>query len=233
LKIFGPIERSSGASSAVLILDPCWSLSSFIGWQASCGGFVVPTRSKRGCLNFWVKLCPRAGRTRPAHPVNRERPARGPMGIAKSLARTDETIRRRAAKRRCRRPCTRRLHHGRTLALSPNVSCAFAVLTRPCLIAWAPMKRDYGARPRRRFGPSRRCDNRLLQSGSDCAIGSCPSPGIGKGRSRLTHSLGVERRDDDGCARGSSLRKSVEARQVIRLSAPARSARQYDSPGLG
>jgi hypothetical protein len=55
----------------------------------------------------------------------------------------------------------------------------------------------------------------------------------GKGRSRLTHSLGVERSDDDGCVRGGSPRKSVEARQVIRLSAPARLARQYDSPGLG
>jgi len=158
---------------------------------------------------------------------------RGPMAIAKALAQTDETIRRRVTKKRCRRPCNRRSHYGRTRAPSPNVSCASPILTRPCLIGWAATKRDYGARPRKRFGPSRRCDSRLLQSGSGCATGSRPSAGIGKGRSRLTHSLGVECSDDDGCVRGGSLRKSVEARQVIRLSAPARSARQYDSPGLG
>jgi hypothetical protein len=29
-KMFDPIERSSVPSSAVLILDPCWSLLSFI-----------------------------------------------------------------------------------------------------------------------------------------------------------------------------------------------------------
>jgi hypothetical protein len=141
-------------------------------------------------LNFRAKLCPRAGKTRPADPVNRERPARGPMDIAKSLARTDKTIRRRATKRHCRRPCTSRSHHGRTLALSPNVSCVFAVLTQPCLIAWAATKRDYGARPRKRFGPSRRCVGRRLRCGNDCATESRPSPGIGKGRSRLTHGLG-------------------------------------------
>jgi hypothetical protein len=114
-----------------------------------------------------------------------------------------------------------------------HVSWAFPILTRPCLIAWAATKRDCGARRRKQFGPSRRCDSRRLQCGNDCATGSRPSPGIGKGRSRLTHSLGVERSDDEGCVRGGSLRKSVEARQVIRLSAPARSARQYDSPGRG
>jgi hypothetical protein len=81
---------------------------------------------------------------------------------------------------RCRRPCTRRSHHGRTLALSPNVSCAFAILTPPCLIAWAPMKRDYGARPRKRFGPSRRCDSRRLQCGNDCATGRALHLGSGK-----------------------------------------------------
>src|SRR5215471_18217267 len=74
-----------------------------------------------------------------------------------------------------------RLHHGRTLALLPNVSCAFAVLTQPCLIAWPATKRDYGARPRKRFGPSRRCDSRRLQCGSGCATGSRASPGIGRG----------------------------------------------------
>jgi hypothetical protein len=177
-----------------------------------------------------VKLCPRAGRARPADPVNRERPPCGSMAIAKALARTDESIRRPATKNRRPRPCARRSDHPTS---SPNVSCAFPILTRPYLTAWAPTKRDYGARQHKRFGPSRRCDSRRLQSGSGCATGSRPSPGIGKGRSRLTHSLGVERSDDDGCVRGCSLRKSVEARQVSRLSAPARSARQYDSPGLG
>jgi hypothetical protein len=29
-------------SSAAPIPDPCWSLHSFIGWQACCGDFVVP-----------------------------------------------------------------------------------------------------------------------------------------------------------------------------------------------
>jgi hypothetical protein len=33
-KMFDPTERSSGPSSAVLILDPCSSLRSFIDWQA-------------------------------------------------------------------------------------------------------------------------------------------------------------------------------------------------------
>jgi hypothetical protein len=49
-KMFGPTERSSVPSLAALILDPCWSLRSFIDWQAYCGDFVVPTRSKPACL---------------------------------------------------------------------------------------------------------------------------------------------------------------------------------------
>jgi hypothetical protein len=36
-------------------------------------------------------------------------------------------------------------------------------------------------------------------------------PGIGRGRSLLTQSLGIKCSDDDGCVRGGSLRKSVEA----------------------
>ena len=60
-KMFGPIERSSGASSAVLILDPCWSLRSFIGWQAYCGDFVVLARSKPASLRFRANFCPREG----------------------------------------------------------------------------------------------------------------------------------------------------------------------------
>jgi hypothetical protein len=65
------------------------------------------------------------------------------------------------------------------------------------LTAWAATKRDYGARQRKRFGRLRRCDSRRLQSGNDCATGSRPSPGIGRGRSRLTQSLGIECREDD------------------------------------
>jgi hypothetical protein len=79
---------------------------------------------------------------------------------------------------RRRRPRARRSHHGRSLAPSPNASCAFPILTQPCLTAWAAMKRDCGVKRRKRFGPSRRCDSRSLQSGSGCATGSRPSPGI-------------------------------------------------------
>src|SRR5262249_32166541 len=168
-------------------------------WQACCGDFVVPVRSKPACLSSRVKLCPRVGRTRPADPVNRERPPHAPMAVAKAPARTDETIRRLATKNRWPRQCA--LHSDQ-----PNVSCAFPILTRPYLTAWAATKRDYGARQYKRFGPSRRCDSRSLQSGSGCAAGSRPSPGIGKGSSRLTNSLGVERSDDDDCVRGGSLR---------------------------
>jgi hypothetical protein len=50
LKMFGPTERSSAPSSAVLTLDPCWSSRSFIDSQACCGDFVVPARSKPACL---------------------------------------------------------------------------------------------------------------------------------------------------------------------------------------
>jgi hypothetical protein len=88
--------------------------------------------------------------------------------------------------------CQYRSHHGRSPALSPNVSCAFPILTRPCLTAWAAMKRDYGVKRRKRFGPSRRCDSRRLLCGSGCATGSRPSPGIGRGRSRLTRSLDLD-----------------------------------------
>src|SRR5262249_29358872 len=205
LKTFDPTEHLSVPSSAVLILDPGSSLRSFIGWQAYCGAFIVPLRSKRGCLNFRLKLCPRVGRTRPADLVSRERPPRWPMAITKVLARTDETI---------RRPATaRRSGHCRSPAPSPNVSCAFPILTQPCLTAWAATKRDYGARQRKQFGLLRPCDSRRLQCGNDCATGSLPSPGIGRDRSRLTQSLGVECREDVGCARGGSLRKSGTARE--------------------
>jgi hypothetical protein len=40
----------------------------------------------------------------------------------------------------------------RTPALSPNVSCVFPILTRPCLTAWAATKQDYGAKPRKQSG---------------------------------------------------------------------------------
>jgi hypothetical protein len=103
-----------------------------IGWQACCVDFVMPVRSKPACLSSKVPV-----------PVPRTPSTGSAARIAKALARMDETIRRRATKRRCRRPCTRRSHHGRNPAPSPNVSCAFAVSTQPCLVAW-----HYGARPR-------------------------------------------------------------------------------------
>jgi hypothetical protein len=54
-----------------------------------------------------------------------------------------------------RRPCAHHLHQDRNPAPSPNISCAFPTLTRRCLTAWAAMKRDYGVKRRKRFGPSR------------------------------------------------------------------------------
>jgi hypothetical protein len=229
--------RSYRAFERVLIgtVDPRSVIepSSFIDWQACCGDFVVPVRSKPGCLSSRAKLCPRAGRTRPADPVNRERPPRGPMAVAKAPARTDETICRRATKNRCPRQCALRSDHGRSPAPSSNVSCAFPILTRPCLTAWAATKRDYGARQHKRFGPSRRCDSRSLQSGSGCATGSRPSPGIGRGRFRVTHSLGVECSDDEGCIRRGSLRKSVEASRVIRCVQEHVGLANANSPATG
>jgi hypothetical protein len=171
---------------------------------------------KPAYLRSRANLCSHAGKTPPAGLVKQGRSQLppGPMGIAKALARTDVTIRRSATRTtRCQRPCGRRRVDGRSPAPSPNVSCAFPILTRPYLTAWAATKRDYGARQRKRFGPSRRCDSRRLPCGTGCATGSRPSPGIGRGSSRLTQSLGIERRDDDGCVRGGSLRKSVIARE--------------------
>jgi hypothetical protein len=157
--------------------------------------FVVPAQSKRVSLRPRANFCLRASRTRPADPVKRGRSKLppGPMAIAKALARTDETIRRSATTTtRFQRPCGRPRVDGRSPAPSPNVSCASPILTRLCLTAWAATKRDYGARQRKRFGPSRRCDSRRLQCGSGCATGSRPSPGIGRGRSRLPHCLDVD-----------------------------------------
>jgi hypothetical protein len=108
-----------------------------------------------GLFDSRAKFCLHASRTRPANPTRgRSKLPPGPMAIAKALARTDDTIRRPATKNRCRRrPCARRSHHGRSPAPSPNASCAFPILTQPCLIAWAATKRDYGVRQRKRFGP--------------------------------------------------------------------------------
>jgi hypothetical protein len=166
----------------VLIRDQRSSLRSLTGWQAFCGDFVVLARSKPASLKSRPNFCPRAGKPRPADPVNRGRCKQPPepMAIAKPLARTDETIRWPETKNCCRRLCVRRSDHPTP---SPNVSCAFPILTRPCLTAWAAMKRDYGVKRRKRFGPSRRCDSRRLLCGSGCATGSRPSPGIGRVRS--------------------------------------------------
>ena len=115
----------------------------------------------------------RSDRTPPAQPVSRtdSSPPPRPMAITKSPARADQTMCRSANENRYQRPCTCRSDQGRGPAVSPNVSCAFPILTPPCLTASAATKRDYGARPHKPFGPSRRCDNRRLQCGNDCAIG--------------------------------------------------------------
>src|SRR5262245_53095573 len=67
------------------------------------------------------------------------------MAIAKPPARTD---RQPPTKNRCPGPFAHR--SGRIPAPSSNVSCAFPVLTRPCLTARAATKTDYGAKPRKR-----------------------------------------------------------------------------------
>jgi len=155
-KMFGPTEPSSVPSSAVLILDQRSSLRSLIGWQACCGDFVGSARSKLACFRCRVHFYSHASRTRPAHLVNRAHPSRMPMAIAKPRPRTDETMRRLATENHCqRRPCAHHLHQDRNPAPLPNISCAFPTLTRRCLTAWAAMKRDYGVKRRKRFGPSR------------------------------------------------------------------------------
>jgi FkbM family methyltransferase len=68
------------------------------------------------------------------------------------LARTDETIRWRATKKRCRRPCAGHGYRGRNAAPSPNISCVFPNLTRACLTALAATKRDCGVSPRKPSG---------------------------------------------------------------------------------
>jgi hypothetical protein len=87
--LIGSVDPRS--ASAVLILDQRSSLRSLIGWQASCGDFVGPARSKLACFRCRVHFCSHASRTRPAHLVNRA--SRMPMGIAKPRPRTDETTR--------------------------------------------------------------------------------------------------------------------------------------------
>src|SRR5262245_44179824 len=79
------------------------------------------------------------------------------MAIAKPPARTDERIGRPESKNCYRRLCVRRSDHPTP---SPNVSCAFPTLTRPCLTAWAAMKRDYGVKRRKPSGPLKESDGR-------------------------------------------------------------------------
>jgi len=193
----GPTERSSAPSSPVLILDQRSSLGSLTGWPACCGDFVVLARSKPASLRSRADFCSSDEMDkRFFHPETillfgracHSRNRRAPLAIATPLARTDETIGRPEIKNCCRRLCVR--------PPSPNVSCAFPILTQPCLTAWAVTKRDYGARQRKPFGRSTRCDSRRLQCGDGCA-GSRPSPGIGRGRSPLTQNLGIECREDD------------------------------------
>jgi hypothetical protein len=80
-----------------------------------------------------ANFCSQASGTRPTDSVNLERsePSLRPIVIAKAPAQTDETIRRPASKSRCQHSS----HHRRSPAPSPNVSCASAILTRPCLTA--------------------------------------------------------------------------------------------------
>jgi hypothetical protein len=76
----------------------------------------------------------------------------GPMVTAKSPPRADHTIRRSTSENRYQPPRSGRSDEGRGPAASPNVSCTFPILTRPCLTAWAVTKRDCGAKQRKQYG---------------------------------------------------------------------------------
>jgi hypothetical protein len=69
-KMFAPTERSSTPSSPVLILDQLLSLRSLIDYQAYCGDFVAPARSKLAYLRCRANLGPPGGNIRLADPVN-------------------------------------------------------------------------------------------------------------------------------------------------------------------
>src|SRR4029077_20528944 len=88
-KMFAPTERSSAPSSAALILAHRSSLRSLTGWQACCGDFVAPVRSKLACLRCRANFPPAAGETRLADQVNpgHSKLPPGLMDIAKAPAR--------------------------------------------------------------------------------------------------------------------------------------------------
>ena len=107
-----------------------------------------------GLFEIRATVSSRSDRTPPAQPVSRTNssPPPGPMAITKSPARAQHTKRRSANEIRYQRPCTRRSDQGRGPAVSPNVSCACAILTPPCWTAWAATKRDCGAKQRKQYG---------------------------------------------------------------------------------
>src|SRR5262249_36444338 len=100
---------------------------------------------------------------RPGQPATLQTAAQG-NGHKTASGPTGATIRRLATKNRCQCPCAGHWLHGRGPAPSPNISCVSPILTLPCLTAWGITKRGCGAKRRKRFGPSRRCDDRLRPS---------------------------------------------------------------------
>ena len=138
--MFGPTERSSVSvigsvdPRSVIELELVHRLASLM-WRLRRASAI-----ETGLFEIQGELsASRAGRTpsRAASQPGDSSPPRRPMAIAKAPARADQTIRRSATENRCQRPCTRRSDQGRGPAASPNVSCAFPILTRPCLIASA------------------------------------------------------------------------------------------------
>jgi hypothetical protein len=85
---------------------------------------------------------------------NRElsKPPPDAMVMAKCRTRTDHTSRRPATENRYQRPSIHRSNQARSPEPSPNDSCAFPILTRACLTAWAGTKRDCGVKRRKQFG---------------------------------------------------------------------------------
>ena len=174
-RAFERVLIGSADPRSVIELELVHRLASLL-WRLRRAGAI-----ETGLFELRANFCPRA-----AGPVPRTPSAGDPHHAGQwppQRPRLERT--RRSAGERPRKAvdvrCTRRAYDGRTPAASPNVSCAFPILTQPCLVAWVPMKRDYGARPHKPFGPSTRCDNRRLQCGNDCAIRPRFLPGIGRG----------------------------------------------------
>jgi hypothetical protein len=164
----------------------------------------VPARSNPIGLSSRARFCRDAGRTRPTDPSTGDAPiwanahhkAPGSNGRDEWPAGDPST------------PCGRCSSHGRNPAPSPNCSCAFSILTRACLITWAPMKRAMH-QGRQRFGSSRRCESRCrLHRASDgpptltwdrgpLAPGDhCRRAAGNRGLTGLTSGLGIGHRYD-------------------------------------